>query len=200
MPLDDLNEIKVELRDLVLSGKKDQAVRLLEDRFDVSPTEAERLLGLALKETINPANFIVGALGRAVGNKKSIFRMAAFAMGFIGIPMVLSAIGVYLYTNYQIDSSVRTTGVVTAVDPYRQTPTISYGVAGAEYTTTAAVFSDKPEFTIGDSVTLYVSQTDPQSVIIDTFAQRWLMVVVVGMIGFSFVSSMIVLLFHSRKF
>jgi len=199
MPLDDLGEIKEQLRDLVLSGKKNQAIILLEKKYGVTPVEAEKLLGLALSESVNPALLIRGVVGRAVGNKKMIFGIIAFVMGFMGIPMLLASIGVYLYSNHKIENSVIIIGVVTELGPYQQTPIISYQVDGGSYSTDASVFSDEPEFSIGDSVRLYVNTSDPQSVIIDTFNQRWLMVVVTGMVGFSLVTSMIVLLLYRRK-
>jgi hypothetical protein len=47
-------------------------------------------------------------------------------------------------------------------------------------------------------VALYVSLDNPESVIIDTFNQRWLMVVVIGAIGLSLTLSMVVLLIYSK--
>ncbi len=204
--MNDVSEIKEELKDLVLSGEKGKAVRLLQEKYNVTPTEAEKLLALALRESLNPASLIKGLLSRAVGHKKGFFRILAFAMGFIGIPILLMAVGVYLYTSYQIEHSDTVVGTVVELEPHgaydeatTYTPIIAYDMNGEEHSFSASVYSNTPEFAVGDTLVLYVNRENPESVIIDTFTQRWLMIVVTGMIGFSFSCSMIVLYYHSKK-
>jgi len=206
LPVNDLSEIKEELRDLVFSGQKDKAILLLQEKYDVSPAEAEKLLVLALRESLNPARLIRSVFGRAIGYKKGFFRILAFVMGFIGIPILLAAIGVFVYTNYQIEHSEKVIGTVVELEPHvaydeatTYTPIIAYDMNGEEHSLAAPVYSDTPEFSVGDTLVLYVNREDPKSVIIDTFTQRWLMIVVTGMIGFSFTCSMIVLIYQRKR-
>jgi hypothetical protein len=95
---------------------------------------------------------------------------------------------------------------VVQLIPYRDyddasgyTPIIRYEVKGKEYTMEAPVYSDTPEFTKGEQVTLFVHKENPDMVIIDTFTQRWFMIILIGSIGAFFTVGMIVFLFLSRS-
>lgn len=203
--MNDLDEVKEDLRDLVLSGKKDQAIQLLQDKYHVTPAEAHKLLALALKESISPEQIFKTVFNWTPRIKQVLFKFIAIIFGIIGIPILIAAVGVYLYMSYQIKNSNYTTGIVTEIPNYTHegqyatgSPVISYEVDREPYTTTASVFSNNPEFSVGDTVALYVSLDNPESVIIDTFNQRWLMVVVIGAIGLSLTLSMVVLLIYSK--
>jgi hypothetical protein len=204
--VNDLDELKEDLRDLVLSGKKDQAIQILQDKYNVTPTEAQKLLALALKESITPEQIFKSVFKWTPRIKKALFKFVAIMFGIIGIPILIAAVGVYVYMTYQIKNSIYTTGVVTEIPNYTRegyyssgSPVISYEFDTETYTTTASVFSNNEEFSLGDTVALYVNLDDPTSVIIDTFNQRWLMVIVIGAIGLSLTLSMLVLLIHSKR-
>jgi hypothetical protein len=214
--LKNLEEIKEQLSSLVLSGRKDEAIKLLREKFNVTLEEAEKLLGVALRESITPAKFFTGVIkglgGRisdskgGSGCRQTILKLLAVVFGFFGIPALLIAIGVYVYYDYQIDKSIIVTGTVVEVKPYRgyndpieYIPVIDYTVDGKTYSMKAPIHSSTPEFEEGERVDLFVNREDPESVIIDTFTQRWLIITVIGSVGLIFTMMMVAFIVMGRK-
>lgn len=210
--MENRDKIKEELSNLVFSGKKEEALKLIEDKYGAGRAEAEKLLQLAVKESVSPQKLFSvlknqsKRLNNGKGCKHTIFRYIAITLGFIGIPPLLIAVGVYLYTDIQISESEITTGTVVELRPYRNdynsydyTPIIRYEVRGKEYTMEAPVYSDTPEFAEGEQVPLLVHKENPDLVIIDTFTQRWFMIILIGSIGAFFTTGMIVFLVLGRS-
>lgn len=211
--MDDLNEIKEHLTNLVLSGKKEEAIQLLQQKYGTNRTEAEKLLGLAMKESITPGKFfstvmknVPDRMSGGRGCKPVIYRFIAVIFGFIGIPFLLISIGVYIYTDYQISHSTIVKGVVTEIrtnhsydDQASQTPVIEYKYNGETILMYAPVYFDSPEFEVGEELRLFVSEEPPHDVIIDTFTQKWFVVTVVASIGVFFLVFMILFIMLARR-
>lgn len=195
--MENIDEIKEELSNLVFAGKKEEAIQLLQQKYGTSRTEAERLLGLAIKESITPGKFfstvmknVPERMGAGKGCKPIIYKFIAIIFGFIGIPPLLISIFIYFYYDEQIDHSILVMGTVVELRPYTEygkptdyTPIIEYEVAGQAYTMEAPVYSDTPEFSIGERVELFVENDNPESVLINTFTQRWFMIILIGSVG-----------------
>lgn len=207
----DIDEIKEELSNLVFAGKKEEALKLIQDKYGASRNEAEKLLHLAVKESVSPQKFFSvlknqsDRLTDGKGCRQTIFKFIAITFGFIGIPPLLIAIFIYFYYNKQIENSTLVMGTVAELKPYTEygeptdyTPIIEYEVAGKPYAIEAPVFSDTPEFSVGEQVELFVEIDNPESVLINTFTQRWFMIILIGSIGGVFTLGMIVFLFLSR--
>lgn len=210
--MENMDEIKEELSNLVFSGKKEEAIRLIQDKYGATRAEAEKLLQLVIKESVTPRKLFSILKNRSQkinngkGCKQTLFKFIAIIFGFMGIPPLLIAIGIYFYTDSLINESVTVIGTVVELRPYQgygepttYTPIISYEVNGNSYTMEAPVYSDTPEFSEGEQVELFVHSDDPNSVIIDTFMQRWFMTILIGAIGGLFTLGMILFLFLSRR-
>ena len=207
--MNDLEDIKEEITDLVFSGKKDDALALLQSRYSINKEEAEKLLALAIKESVTPATFFkrlpkIASEGK--GCKKTIFGMIAFGFGFFGIPMFLAAIGFGIYYHNDAEYRMDIFGQVIDYDSYNDangvtqyTPVISYALDDKEYTCKGTVYQSPPEYAIGDVIPLQVHPEDPESVYIDTFSERWLVVVILGSVSFVFIILMLVFTFMSRR-
>ncbi len=210
--MNDLAEIKEQLLDLVFSGKKEEAIKLLQGKYGADRAEAEKLLQLAIRENVTPAKLFSAVLKRASihvaggkGCRHTMFKYAAIICGFIGIPPLLIACGIYLYRDQQISESSIVAGIVTELKPYHSygepveyTPIISYEVNNQNYTIEALVYGDTPEFEEGESVALYVHRDNPNVVIINTFTQKWFMVILIGSIGMVLTMGMFTLLLLSK--
>ena len=210
--MEKIEEIKEQLSNLVFEGKKEEALKLIQDKFGADREEAEKLLQLAVRESVSPQKLFSvlknqsERISKGKGCRHVLFKFIAIIFGFFGIPPLLIAIGVYLYMDIQISESEIATGTVVELRPYRNdydsydyTPIIRYEVRGKEYTMEAPVYSDTPEFTEGEQVELLVHKENPNLVIINNFTQRWFMIILIGSIGVFFTLGMIVFIFLSRK-
>ncbi len=207
--MNDLEEIKEEITNLVLSGKKDEAISLLQKKYNISREEAEKLLAVALKETVNPGILfkrIPQMLSGGKGCKKTIYGMIAFGFGFFGIPMLLAAIGFGVYFHYDESQRIEITGTVVDFDTYydgngdlQYTPIISYSVDNQTYSCKGTWYSNSPEYNEGDPVTLMVSPDDPESVYVDSFSERWFVLVITGSVAGLFIILMFLFTFMSRR-
>ena len=200
-----MEEIKEELGNLVFSGKKQEAIELLQKRYRATPEEAEQLLKLAIKESYTPTQVIKrfmastpkSADGR--GCQQQAFHMIAIMFGFLAIPLLLISIAMYFYNDYQIKHSNLVIGKVTAINTYTSYgedpqlfPVITYRVGVHQFDFEAPVYSDTPAFEVGEEVELFVRKDDPESVIINTFTQRWFMIILIAPFGLLFLVLMII--------
>jgi hypothetical protein len=207
--LGDLEEIKEEITNLVFTGKKDEAISLLQKKYNINREEAEKLLTLALKETINPGILlkrIPQMLSGGKGCKKTIYGMVAFGFGFFGIPMLLAAIGFGIYFHYDANQRIEITGTVVDYDTYydangvlQHSPIISYTVDGKVYSCKGTMYNATPEYNLEDTVVLQVSPDDPESVYIDSFSERWFVIGILGSVSFFLIILMFLFTFMSRK-
>ena len=207
--MNDLEDIKEELTNLVFSGKKAEAIELLRHKYNIDHEEAEELLKLAIKESVTPATFlkrVPGLLSAGQGCKKTIFGMVAFGFGFFGIPMLLAAIGFSIFNYYDADYRMEVFGTVIEYDSYtdsngivQSTPVISYGMDGNTYTCKGTVYQSPPEYRIGDPVSLLLDPEDYESASIDSFSERWFVIVFLGSVSIVLIILMFVFTFMSRR-
>ncbi len=209
--MQDLDDIKEELGNLVFSGKKQEAIELLQKRYGATAEEAEQLLKLAIKESYTPVQvvkrFIASTPKSADGRgcKQQAFHMIAIIFGFLAVPLILISIVMYVYNDYQIKHSDLIIGKVTAINTYtsygedpKLFPVITYRVGIHQYDFEAPVYSDTPEFEVGEEVELFVHRDDPESVIINTFTQRWFMILLVAPFGLFFLILMLIFFRKSK--
>lgn len=188
-------EDKSTIEDLLRQNKKIEAVKYLHTKFNLGLKGALTHVEIIQKE-IDP-NFVPSRGGCAL----NIFRIVAFSFGFIG--MLLLGIGLLIY---YLDAAVvkeenKTRGVVTGlIGSNTLAPTITYSWNGKSYTYQSTLYSNPPAFEINEEVMLYVNPQKPEEVVIDTFSERWLAIVILSAIGGVFVFLSIIFLFNSRKF
>ncbi|MFZ6010919.1 MAG: DUF3592 domain-containing protein, partial [Bacteroidota bacterium] len=77
---------------------------------------------------------------------------------------------------------------------------ITFQWRGEERVYHSKVYSSPPDYQIGEELTIFVNQENPEEVIIDSFTDRWLIVTVIGCVGAFFILTMVLFLFVSRKF
>ena len=204
--MNDLDDIKEEITKLVFSGKKEEAISLLQNKYGINREEAITLLAIAIRESADPGTFskripilLAEFLKGQKGCKKSIYSALSFCFGFFGIPMLLAAVGLGIYFNYEEKQGVSITGTVVDFDSYfyedgqeQHTPIVSYFIERQEYSCKGTMYSNPPDYVLGASIPLIVSTDDPESVYINTFYERWFVVVTLGSIGIGFIFLMIV--------
>lgn len=196
---------------LVYSGRKDEAIQLLKQKYSATDEEAEQLLKLAVKESFTPVDFFKRAakagtsgITKGKGCKQTIFGMVAFGFGFFGIPLLLAAAGIFIYQFYFISNSTRIIGTVVASEEPNNSSTqyrsvISYQINSETYSTQSTVTSNTPQYYVNDPVPLFVHNDDPNDVLIDSFVERWLMITIIGSMGLFFTIIMIVFIKMAKR-
>lgn len=211
--MNDLNEIKEEITNLVFTGKKEEAIALLQKKYGVGRDQAEKLLSLAIRESADPISFIK-RVTRSMqstqitggGCKNTAFKMIAFGFGFLGIPILLAAIGLTILYKYEEQHSYLVEATVIEYNSYmddngemQYTPIVAYTVNDKDYTYTATMYSNEKPYQLNETIQLHVIENDSEEVFINSFSERWLGVVIIGVIGGLFTLFMIILIFKSRS-
>jgi hypothetical protein len=187
-------EQKKRATELIEMGDKLEAVRYFQQTLNITADQAltlaeklEEELGIALfeksveKKEISTSGVNVGKL---VG---SIF------MG-VGIIM-LSVIAYLIVSNNKFEQrAVRTKGKVIDYKNYQSsndnggsttmyTPVFEYEFNGQSYQHTSSTSSSSPEYEIGEEVEVLVDPKRPAEILINTFWEKWFVVVLLGFMG-----------------
>ena len=211
--MNDLSEIKEEITNLVFTGKKKEAIALLQKKYGVRRDQAEKLLSLAIRESADPISFIKrvtrsmqGTQITGGGCKKTAFKMIAFGFGFLGIPILLAAIGLTVFYKYEAQHSYMVEATVIEYDSsmdgngeMQYTPIVTYTINDKDYTYTATMYLDEKRYQLNERIPLHVNEDDPEEVFIDTFSERWLGVLSLGVMGGLFTLFTIIFTFKSRS-
>jgi len=210
--LNDPNDIKEELINLVYAGRKEEAIQLLQQKHGATREEAEQLLKLAVKETHTPVDFFKRAarassthVTKGKGCQQTVFGLIAFGFGFFGVPMLLAAAGIFIYQLNFISNSTRIIGTVAvSEEPSDNSDSqyhsiITYEVNNETYSTKSTVSSNTPQYYVNDPVPLFVNNENPNDVLIDSFLERWLIITIVGSLGLFFTILMAVFVGKSRR-
>ena len=166
-----INKIKV----LLFENKKDEAEAVLIAETGLSPEEAssyiDRMLGSLDKGSTEK--------GEPKSNKK-----AAFVVMGIGFLMWAFAVYFFVEKNSQLANSYLSTGVVVDyIVGDGLAPVIAYEIEGAAYRYVSSVYSTPPPYELNETVEIYISQDDPNSIIINSFINKWLIVTIFASFG-----------------
>lgn len=187
---------RAHVEQLLRANQKMEAIKYVRQRQGLHLKDALRRVEEVERE-VNP-NF-KPARGCAGG----IFKVAGVIFGLIGLLFVGGAtLVIYLQSQVMVPEN-KVDGVVQALQPGRngvQAPVIAYTWRGEPRTYRSETYSNPPAFTVGEAVTLYVNPNDASDVVVDTFSERWLGAVIMGVIGGVFAVLSFVFFFVSRRF
>ena len=177
-------QVKQEIEKLLRANQKMLAIKYARESFNVSLQEAVKLVEAVEKELGIKVGPSPGSLNCLSGCLTS-FAWFFFACSFL----MFSVAGVTYYLNEKtIQKSERIIGTVVALESNSdngdsQAPVIAYEWKGEERKYHSTVYSDPPEYYVGEEVELYIDPEDPEEVIVDTFLERWLVVSIMGGAG-----------------
>jgi hypothetical protein len=102
-----------------------------------------------------------------------------------------------------VEKGEKVTGTVTGfkyADDGGAAPTIEYEFDGQHKVFQSHIFSTPPSFAADDKVILYINKEKPDHIVVESFSERWLGIIVFAAAGMFFAILMIIFLFVSRKF
>lgn len=181
---------------LINSGQKLEAVRYLQAQLSIG---AEQALGLTekLEEQIH-VEFDAELHSLSVSAKDT--KMPRLVGGlFMTLGSIMLMIVLYIiYSNNQfVKRAIPVMGEIVNYDSYESsnddggtttmfTPTFAYSFHGREYKYKSTTSSSAQDYKIGDKVEILVDPDDPNSVLVNDFWERWLLVLVLGFLGTMF--------------
>ena len=167
-----------KLKLLLYENKDAEAVRLLQEESDLgyedAQTYVERLKKSLGKGTKTPVK------------TKARLLLIVFA-GLSGVFWIL-AITFYITKSEQLEHSVLVEGTVSEVvhNESGSAPVVSYVYEEKEYQYFSSIYSSPPSYAVGDVVELYVSLDNPQDAMINSFIERWLIIMIFGILALVF--------------
>lgn len=159
-------ELKRQVLDLIAADQRYQAIRLIQNTYQVDEQKAHDLLA-AIERDQNQT-----PLGNPVGGCLSGgLRVVSILMAITGI-FFLAGLGLFYYTFEETkDTWVNSQGFVVSRTPFELdrdmfTLEIRYAYLDSTYEFTTATGYDQDQFTPGDSIPIWINPTEPQNAVV----------------------------------
>ena len=166
-----ISKIKV----LIYENKKDEAEALL-----IAET------GLSKEEASSYIVRITGTLANTSSEEDEPKSNKTAAFVVMGVGFLMWGLAVYFYVDKdsQLANSNLATGVVVDyIVGEGLAPVIAYEIEGTKYRYTSNIYSTPPPYELNETVEIYISKDDPNSVIINSFSNKWLIVTIFASFG-----------------
>jgi ribosomal protein L7/L12 len=191
--------LKLQVEALIIAGKKIEAVKLVRVQFRKGLKEALEMVE-EVQRGIDPSLIPPASRSGCAGNT---FRIVAILFGIVSFLLLAGAGLAYWATQDDISKSDRIKGRVVEMNQTRDgtyTPVIVYDWNGKSLRYTSTMSSNPPEYTVSEEVYIYVERENPENVMIDSFSDRWLGIVIIGGLGLFFAFFSGLLAFAARRF
>lgn len=190
------DDAKEKVMKLLLFGKRIDAIKFIAETYRVNLKNAITLVD-AVDREMNPGKKISRPWVHGTGIPGIFFWV------FGGIGALLTGIAVYLFVadRSAIQHYTVVHGIVTT-NRYNHdgmaSPTISYQWHGKEKVYYSNTWSHPAAFNAGEAVQLYVNPDDPEEMFVDSFVERFLVILILGGIGSVFLAFTLLFYFLSR--
>jgi ribosomal protein L7/L12 len=191
------NIARAEVISLLMANKKIEAVKKVKTQLGIGLKEALDVVE-EIERGVNPNYRSV-----KVNSRVGVFQIVGLIFGFVGALFVAVAGIVYYNQSKTLENSEKTMG--TVVDFRIQgsgssAPVIAYKWKNHEKLYYSNTYSTPAAYDMSEQVELFVNRDDPGDVVVDTFSDRWILIVIFGGLGSFFVLFSALLLFVGRKF
>lgn len=189
--------LKTAVAELLTKGRKLEAVKLVRKDLNLALQEALVMVEEVAKE-VNPnyVSFNIAGCFQMVAKGLGVFLM------IVSVMMLVAAGLIYFFQAQSIGNSEYVTGVVTemkALETGETAPVVRYEWNGNNRTYESTYYSSPPDYYVGQSVSLYVNRDDQDDIILDTFSDRYALIVGLAVPGVVFLVVSIVLLYFGRR-
>ena len=189
------SNLRGKVIDYLKAGKKLEAVKFVKSELNIGLAEAARFVDNIDKETnpdYKPPGRGCGCLGRSL--------MAIF--GTVAIILFAIAGAIYYFESKTIENGDRVTGLVVDFNNNEGSvaPVIEYEWRGAKKLYYSNIYSTPPAYVLNEEVPMVINRDDPDDILLDTFTDRWLAIVVLCGLGAIFGFFSLLFRFLGRKF
>jgi len=174
-------EQKLHVRNLLKEGKRILAIKYLSENFGLGLKNAKKIADLIEQDIIADGEMTGLTKDRSLPDLSGCFIGKLFKI----ISLIFFGIASYfLIDDYQLISNGEE--VVATVISNPSKPIFEYQIDGKNYNYEATISSSPPSYYIGEEVSMYVNLEHPDEVLINTFTDRWLGIVILSFMGFVF--------------
>lgn len=186
---------KEELKKLIRSGNRIEAVKYARETFNVSLQNAVRLVN-SVDQELNPGKKINL---NSFSQDGRITKIVSYVFGGLGALFLGISILLFYFDQRAINTYIKTSGIVVAnrvdmdsdSEGYAYAPEVAFQWEGTEKIYQSSTYTNPPSIEVGASVNLYVNPNDPSDVIIDSFGQRFVAILVFGGLGAAFLGVLV---------
>ena len=191
--------LKAEVMELLKTRRQSEAVRRVREKLNLGMKDALVLVGqVAREQNPNMVSFSPRGCLQVVARGLGIFLMVVSLL-FLGIAAII-----YFKQARSIASSDRVEGVVSemkSLDTGESAPLLEFEWRGKKRSFESTFYSYPPDYEVGQRLFLFVNRDDPEDVTLDTFEDRWALIVGLSVPGGVFLLiSIVILQFAKRKF
>lgn len=176
------DEQKDHVRNLLIRGHKIEAVKYIRDNFGLSLRESKQLAEL-IDEDIADDEYQSPPLVFKRASASKAGSAIGLIFGLIGAAMLSVVIYIFLSHQKFLDTAVPVVGVVVS-NPHQ--PVIDFEYEGTMHSYYSSVSSSPPSYHMGEEVEIFVNPADPDDVMVNTFTERWFLIVLLGGMGVMF--------------
>jgi hypothetical protein len=190
-------EQKAHAKELIEMGEQIEAVRYFQETLHVSADQA-----LALAEKLQQEMDHTSLEDKVEALKREFPKPSGFSVGkivgsvFLSVGVIMLGIVTYLIiSNNKFEQrAVHTKGKVIDYKNYQSsndnggsttmyTPVFEYAFNGQSYQHTSSTSSSSPGYEIGAEVDVLVDPKNPREILINSFWEKWFVVVLLGFMG-----------------
>ncbi|MBL7858403.1 MAG: DUF3592 domain-containing protein [Cyclobacteriaceae bacterium] len=187
---------------LLEQNKKIEAIKLVKERKDVGLKRSLELVE-EIQRGLNPFFVLSNPSGNRIAGKA--LKTVGLFLGLVGAILVIISGTLYYNQQSLLSKSEQTEGVVVDIVPHEvgggtYAPIIGYTWKGTAFRYSSTLYSSPPAYEIGETVIVYVNTENPGEVVVNTFSERWLGIVVLSVLGLLFGFFALIAFFSSRKF
>lgn len=186
--------LRSRIKELLEQGKKIEAVREVKNALGTNLREATVRVE-SIEREINP-DF------KPLAKSRGCVRVVAFFVAAVSFLLLAAAFYAYQHQAQTIETGVKVVGVVTDME-YSDgagAPVVTYPWNGEDRIYRSDTYTNPPAFEVGEEVILYVDETDTDRVLIDSFSERWLGVLILGLLGMVFGLVALAIILVNRRF
>lgn len=172
-------EEKQHIRQLLIEGRKIQAIKFIKMKYGLPLKEAKRLIDI-VDETIASDEYQVREIKPA---NSRVGTIVGVIFTLVGLGLLVITLIVYVDKQGVVSYEENTMAEVIE-NPSK--PVFEYTYDGEIYRFQSSTESTPPSYELGETVPIFVNPENPNEIVVDTFTDRWLAVTIVGSMGLIF--------------
>lgn len=189
--------LKGEVARLLTAGRKPDAVKLVRTNLNLNLKQSLVMVEEVAREVI-PGYVSYNATGclQTVAKGVGVFLLIASSLFLVAAGVI------YFLQLRSIGNSDRVTGVVTqmnTLDTGESAPVIAYEWKGNKRSYESTFYSSPPDYEVGQVLSLFVDRDDAGGITLDTFADRYALIVGLAVPGAILLLVSIVFIYFARS-
>ena len=173
------DEQKTHVRSLLIEGRKIEAIKYVSDNFGLGLKESKELVDL-IDQDIAEHEYIKTGMRMAKKVGRNAGKLVGGIFAFIGLIFLVIVTFVFISNQELANNGVVVTATVVD-DPYQ--PTFEYVFEGDTLYYYSSTSSDPPSYHLGEQVEMFVNPVNPYDTLVNTFMDRWFLIVLLGGMG-----------------